>query len=543
MALIGIGVKFNGADAIKSIKQFANGATKVLSKIKRGAVAVGSSLSKMGNSVSNMGAALSGLAIGSFVKESIAAFDAQEKAVASVRNGLELTGTASGKTLDGLISQASELQKNSLFGDEQILNDVTAQFLTFGNITGEAFDRAQEAAINLSAKIGNDLKGQAIQLGKALDNPTQGVSALAEAGVTFTKSQKEQIKVLQESGDVLGAQSLILTEIEAKYGGAAAAAAAAGSGPLTQLQMRFADIQEIIGQALIPGLTKLSNILGTVASWIENNKELFMDMVKVIGITVGILGTLIVAMKIANLVMAANPIVFLVTYIALMIALIVVLVKKIVVLVKKYEGWGKSFKVVSEIIKSHWTGFIDSIKTGFTVFKFNIQIMLEKFKNFGTALKNMFAGIGTAITKFLSGDFSGGKDAFKNAFNDAFTIENKTLDKLKGDLHQVQKAFGNRKLQRELGRYQESKKIGLTKVVDEKDAVKKGGSIIPKDPGGGNGASASTTASKSGLKQISVNIENVVREMEINQDQDPLILKDKIMRVLTTYLANVSNYA
>jgi hypothetical protein len=77
--------------------------------------------------------------------------------------------------------------------------------------------------------------GAAIQLGKALNDPTQGVSALSRVGVSFTDVQKDMIKKLQESGDMMGAQRIILGELEKQFGGTAEAVGKTLPGALDRL--------------------------------------------------------------------------------------------------------------------------------------------------------------------------------------------------------------------------------------------------------------------------------------------------------------------
>ena len=60
---------------------------------------------------------------------SLKAFDTQAKAIAQVDAGLKSTGNQVGKTSQQLQDMASELQNNSLFGDEEILKSATAQLL------------------------------------------------------------------------------------------------------------------------------------------------------------------------------------------------------------------------------------------------------------------------------------------------------------------------------------------------------------------------------------------------------------------------------
>jgi hypothetical protein len=80
-------------------------------------------------------------------------------------------------------------------------------------------------------RLGTDLKGSAVQLGKALNDPIAGVGALSRVGVTFTETQKDMIKTMVEAGNVAGAQTLILDELGKEFGGSAKALA----DPVTQL--------------------------------------------------------------------------------------------------------------------------------------------------------------------------------------------------------------------------------------------------------------------------------------------------------------------
>lgn len=203
-------------------------------------------------------------------KKSIEAADVQEKAVAKVDNIVRQTGEAAGFTTSQLEDMAKELQKNSLLGDEQILNDVTAQLLTFTKVTGETFDRAQVAAMDLATVVDTDLRSNTIQLGKALNDPIKGVTALSRAGVMFSDEQKETIETLQQSGDLLGAQNIILTELEAQYGGAAKAASEAGLGGFQRLSNAFQDLLEPMGRAIIDLGDTFLPILNLLPGYIQD---------------------------------------------------------------------------------------------------------------------------------------------------------------------------------------------------------------------------------------------------------------------------------
>lgn len=167
---------------------------------------------------------------------------------------------------------ATDLQNKTLFGDEVILKDATAQLLTFTNISGENFARTQQAALDLATRLDGDLKGASIQLGKALNDPVANLSALSRSGIQFSDEQKDVIKTLAETGRLAEAQTLILDELNKQYGGSAQAAAAADGG-FTQLANSFSDLQEIIGGLLVQYLQPIVNHLKTFVQWLSETSK------------------------------------------------------------------------------------------------------------------------------------------------------------------------------------------------------------------------------------------------------------------------------
>lgn len=166
---------------------------------------------------------------------------------------LASTQGAAGLTAQEIKNMASELQGVTNFGDEAILSGQNL-LLTFTNIGKDVFPQATETMLNMSQAMGQDMKTSAIQLGKALNDPTAGLSALSRVGITFTEQQKEQIKALQESGDIMGAQTIILKELERQFGGSARAMA----DPAIQLRNAWGDFKEEVGRFIIPLLNDLA---------------------------------------------------------------------------------------------------------------------------------------------------------------------------------------------------------------------------------------------------------------------------------------------
>lgn len=207
--------------------------------------------------------------LGAGIKSAIDSWREEEKALKKVEQAIKSTGGAAGLSMKELTAEASKLQSETIIGDETILNDVTAQLLTFTNIAGENFKRAQESAMNLATVLDGDLKGSSIMLGKALNDPIQGLTAMRRVGIAFSDSQRETIKSLVETNQIAEAQTVILNELERQYGGQAKAAAA-GAGALDQAANKFSDFGETVGRVITTSITPFVRSIGDVADWLNS---------------------------------------------------------------------------------------------------------------------------------------------------------------------------------------------------------------------------------------------------------------------------------
>tara|TARA_R110001599_G_scaffold100770_5_gene258097 strand:- start:78 stop:1988 length:1911 start_codon:yes stop_codon:yes gene_type:complete len=187
--------------------------------------------------------ALAGIGFAFATKKIIDATAKQEKAVKQLEQGLKSTANTAGFSLQELTKYASELQKVTTFGDEDIIA-AQAQLVTFTRITGDEFKNTMKAALDLSTRMDQDLKSSVLQLGKALNDPIGNMGALSRSGIQFTDQQKDMIKSLVKSGDLIGAQRIILKELETQYGGSAEAARLTFGGALEALDNAFGDLLE-----------------------------------------------------------------------------------------------------------------------------------------------------------------------------------------------------------------------------------------------------------------------------------------------------------
>lgn len=356
-------IKIKGIDEVSGM----------LTKVQRQVRTIGKSFQRLGQDltlqVSAPIAALGAFAVKNYL--------AQEDAITQVRTRLKEVGDQVGITEKQFADVATNLQFKTLFGDEQILRDVTTQFLTFGNITGENFLKAQEAVLDLSTVLKTDLKAQAIQLAKALDNPVKGLTALRKSGIQFSASEEKLIKSMAETGRIAEAQTLILQALDHYYGGAAEAAAEVN--PYLKLQNAFGDLLEpfgqIINEMLKPflGLLKQSiEFVNGLSDSVKTKIVVFAGLIAVLGPILYIMGTLMTTFASLNpyvLAFAAGA-ALIVTY------------------------W--------EPIEAFFSGVFEGIKEGLRGTSFEFSALAKFFRIIGDISKKVFSAMGLDISDTIT---------------------------------------------------------------------------------------------------------------------------------------------
>ena len=207
-------------------------------------------------------------------KDLISTYSIQEQAEVRLEATLRATGNAIGMSSKELKDLASSFQEVTTYGDEAII-EVEKLFVASGSVSRQALPRATEAVLDLAAAMGEDLGASAKRLAKALADPKSNLDALKDANIQLSDAQKEEIKALQEQGDLMGAQSIILEKVESSYGGIAKAIADTDTGKLTQISNVWGDIKEGLGKGLLdsisPALDVLYDKLTKISAWITKN--------------------------------------------------------------------------------------------------------------------------------------------------------------------------------------------------------------------------------------------------------------------------------
>ncbi len=241
---------------------------------KLGGMAGGALVGGIGIAVAGIGGL--GAILASSTKEAMAA----EEVSAQLEAVLKSTGGVAGMTAEAINAHALALSKATRFEDDAIVG-AQSLLLTFTNIGKDVFPQATESILDLSTAFGMDLQSASIMVGKALNDPIAGLTALGRAGVQFTAAQKETIKGMIEMGDVAGAQKLILKELETQIGGSAEAAGQTFAGQMDIMKNQIGNIKEQIGGALLPILTDLAAKIGPQ---LVEGAQKFADWLVAVGI-------------------------------------------------------------------------------------------------------------------------------------------------------------------------------------------------------------------------------------------------------------------
>lgn len=284
--------------------QFTSGLTAAQKQLRD----TGRSLQTLGGNFAAAGAGLTATITAPLIAAGFAASKAATEAadaMGQVESALTSMGDASGRTKEQLAGLAEGLMRNSLYDDDDILRKVTANLLTFGRISGDSFDRAQRAAVDLATRMQMDLQPATLLVGKALNDPIKGLTAMGRAGIQFTAAQKATIKAMVDAGNVAGAQGIILGELERQFGGAAAAAQR--TDPYDKLRDSLNSLSESFGAIVNRYIAPMADGLAGLADRFNAMSPAAQNMVALgaavaaaagpiliaVGAVVGAIGTLV----------------------------------------------------------------------------------------------------------------------------------------------------------------------------------------------------------------------------------------------------------
>ncbi len=263
--------------AIHGVSRQANVAGRDLGKLSRGALAGSGAFRGLGRSLAfASGGFLGGYGLTAAISGAVTELRDSIKVSAQTAQALRSTGNVAGISARDIDQLAQSLLRKTGVDDEAIKTSENL-LLTFTQVRNEAgkgndiFNQATRAVVDMSAVIG-DLSSNSIQLGKALNDPVKGMTALRRVGVSFTSQQIEQVKAMVKAGDVLGAQKLILRELRTEFGGQAAAQERA-TGGLNTLRETVKNLSAELLRSLMPSFRQLVAWLQKQVDWLTKTRE------------------------------------------------------------------------------------------------------------------------------------------------------------------------------------------------------------------------------------------------------------------------------
>lgn len=242
--------------------------------------------SEMGDKAFKQGKEFAGIGAAMLAPLYLSAKAAEESEVATKRlaNTFKQMGDETGRAAAQSADYASKLQFQIGVEDEEIMlaQSKIATFKKVSDTTARMagiFDRATNAAFDMAASGFGSADQNAVQLGKALNSPTQGINALRRSGISFTDAEKKKIAALEKSGQLLKAQKIILQAVETQVKGAAKATAT--QGQITKIA--YGEAMESLGRTFLPLMNqmfaKVSVVITKVDAWIQRNPKLAKNIV------------------------------------------------------------------------------------------------------------------------------------------------------------------------------------------------------------------------------------------------------------------------
>jgi len=384
LATLVVKITTDAAGFVKGVEEVKKNAS-MLERGLTGMAAVGGTLVTAGFAAAAAGAT----ALAGGLVSAINAASEAEKVQAQLNAVLQSTGGIAGVTADMANQLADSLSRVTMFEDEAILSAENLM-LTFTNIGKDIFPTAIETALDMSQALGQDLQTSVIQLGKALQDPIIGITALRRVGVNFNDAQVEMIKGLVESGNLMEAQKMILRELQTEFGGSARAAGETFAGQLTILRNQLGNVMETIGNALLPHLKNLSSALIDVVSsanfqqfvtelasglaniaenvvksipvviqkfqefstWLQNNKPIIAGVLTALGAAIAVFVYTTVIPALASMIAAAAPVIAIMAAIGLAGYVL-------------YRAWTENWGGIRDTVTNFWNNtlkpFVDQV--------------------------------------------------------------------------------------------------------------------------------------------------------------------------------------
>lgn len=404
-----IAAKVTGANDIK-------GLDTGIKKLGTTTDATADKFSKFNGLVRGLGSAIAAAGLTQIIGNAAEVAAGFESETLLLKQGLENVGAGAAE-LDKLQASADELGKVTLFNEEDFRQGF-GLLTSFGNIGVETYDKVAMAAANVAQVSGTDVSSSFMQLAKALNDPVKGLSALGESGIQFTEQQKAMIESMVAAGDTVGAQQMILAELEKQYGGTAVAAAGGAAGVKDTFGEAMYDLNVAIGTVVNEALPPLLNALTTIINAFTSLPGPVQSVIVAIG---GIAAAAVVLAPIVSAVTTLGPLLAgLIPAIGAIGGALSGVLPILAGLFSGPVGWialavaaGVAIFTFRDQIGQAFSAIGDIIKKAFDIYK---SIWIDPVINLGKTLINFFSDNWEEISDFIMQPFEEGYKFIENNF-------------------------------------------------------------------------------------------------------------------------------
>ena len=287
------------AEADRASARFGKTTAKVSRSSAKATEESGKGFSELGHRIAAAGAVVAGI---EFFKKTIEQGREAIQVSKQTEAVIKSTGGAAHVSAGQFEELAHKLGSNIGVADSVVQSgeNILATFTGIKNTkTDKVFDDAEHAAIEMTAALNHGvvttdtLQASNIRLGRALQDPVKGITALQRVGVQFTAQQRDQIKTLVASGNTLAAQKIILAELGREFGGVAEASATSSS----KFHAQLVNLQEGLGKLLIPALDRAAAAGSVFLEFLDRNRKVVGPVVVALLGLAGTIGTILAVSK------------------------------------------------------------------------------------------------------------------------------------------------------------------------------------------------------------------------------------------------------
>lgn len=332
-------------------------------------------------------------------------------------------GSAAGKVEEFASRAANAVGLSSSSYNE--LSAVTGTALKAAGVPFDQLAQKNDELITRGADLASVFGGTTAEAVGAMGAAFRGeFDPLERYGLTLTASQVSA-ELAARGQDKLGGAALEAAKKQATMdlimkqssgsAGNFAKEADTASGAQERQSAAFADAGAKLGEALLPAMTELARIATDMASWISENSGLVTGLAIGIGILAGVVAILSAAITVMNIVMALNPMTWIIIGVVALIAALALLIANWDSVVSWISGvwggfmgwlqgvtdgfmgwWNGVWEGFVGFISDIWNAVVGAVVAGVTAF---VAPIIEQI----TGIWNFISGIFTSIGNFIGG--------------------------------------------------------------------------------------------------------------------------------------------